>query len=248
MNLKALISQFGLPLEFLSRLYSMNGHISGSIVLQCMTGDFFPESDLDVFAKTPEDVVMLAEYFTRNGYTLVSAEGTGIVFNDDTRRLALTGVTIPRFSSYGNSNMVNGLVKLRRDSTHSKHVDIILTEYILDFDMNLLKQLYSGQDEHGAQLWCFNKYAIAEILTKQVTYDCFEPLSELMDFARDRKGTCLINCINAFLKTVALRVTKYEARGYVVTFDKRECFVRSYLGKYVDNTNIESFLARIPRG
>ena len=63
-NLKALISQFGLPLEFLSQLYSMNGHISGSIVLQCMTGDFFPESDLDIFAKTPEDVVMLTEYFT----------------------------------------------------------------------------------------------------------------------------------------------------------------------------------------
>lgn len=118
---------------------------------------------------------------------------------------------------------------MRRDSTHSKHVDIILTKYILAFDMNLLKQLYSGEDENGAQLWRFNKYAIAEILTKQVTYDCFESLSELMDFARDRKGTCLMNSINAFLKTVALRVTKYEARGYVVTFVKQHSFVRSYL-------------------
>ena len=69
-----------------------------------------------------------------------------------------------------------------------------------------------------------------------------------MEFARDRKGTCLINCINAFLKTVALRVTKYEARGYVVAFEKQHSFVRSYLKNYVDNSNIENFLTGIPRG
>lgn len=144
-----------------------------------------------------------------------------MVFNNDARSLDLTGVTIPTFSLYGNSNAVKGLVKLRRESTN-KDVDIILTRYLFDFDMNLLKQLYSGEDENGAQLWVFNRYAIKDIFTKQVTYQCHQPLEELKDITRDLEGTHLTNCVKEFLKTVALRVTKYEQRGYVVTFEKQD--------------------------